>query len=147
MADKIYNAGLALIGAGLHFENADLRALLVMSDTTADTENAGVDVLDDFSDLDEADGANYARVSLTGVSYTRDDGNNRATFDANDVVFTELGACTRDVVGCVIYLHDTDDTASVPIFFLEFEGTPNGLNFTVEFDAAGIAHIRQGQSS
>jgi hypothetical protein len=105
----------------IDYVNDDIRAILVMSDTTCDTEVDGIDFIDDYTTLDELDAGGYAREVLAGKAVAVDDGNDRAEFDANDESFAGLGGdATRTIVGVLIYKHVTNDTDSIPLFYSEF---------------------------
>lgn len=146
MATRVYNelkrAALAAYLAG----GADIRIALLMTNTTADTENDGKTTISGgtgFTTLDDFDGANYVRKALTTEAVNKDDGNDRAEFDADDVTWTALGAGTRSIQGILVYKHVTNDADSVPIAWLEFSSvkTPDGSDFTVQWDAEGILQL------
>lgn len=122
----------------------DMRALLVMSNTTADTEE-DTDFIGNFTTLDEYDGANYARQALVNESFAVDTTNDRFVFDADDVVFTSLGAGTRQAVAVILYLHVTTDADSKPIYYIDTGGFPfdgNGQDATIAWNASGIAYLQ-----
>jgi hypothetical protein len=121
----------------------DVRAAMLMTNTTADTENDGIVNLDDITTLDECDGSGYARVALTGEAITKDDANDRALFDANDVAWGTIGAATRAVAGVLIYVEVGADSADIPLVWLEYASpkTMDGSAFTSTFNAAGISEL------
>lgn len=122
----------------------DIRAILVMSNTTADTENDGIVYVSDYTTLDECDAGGYARVALSGEAVNKDDANDRATFDANDVVFTSLGGdASRNAVGVVLYKHVGADSANPVIVFHEFTSpvTSAATQITVPFAASDILRL------
>lgn len=129
-----------LLNGGLDLDSQDMRVLLVMTNTTADTDqDAGT--ISAFGTLDEMDGANYVRKALANEAVNEDDPNNRAEFDADDVVWTSLGAGTRSMQGLVVFRFVTNDADSIPIAFIDSGGFPvaaNGLNFSVSWNAEGI---------
>lgn len=143
MANFIYNeAKRAIAEAEIDFGSggSDIRALLVMTNTTADTET-NVNTLSGFTTLDEMDGANYARIALSGEVVNEDSGNNRAEFDASDITWSNLGAGTRQVQAVIIYKHVGADSSNVPIAFIDTGGFPfsaNGGNVTIQWNAEGI---------
>jgi len=55
------------LAAGNVTGSADLRIILVMSNTTCDTET-GAQTMSDFTTIDECDGAGYAELDLAGVT-------------------------------------------------------------------------------
>lgn len=122
----------------------DVRALLVMSDTTVIADR-DAEFLDDITDLDEYDGSGYAREALAAESFAVDLANDRWIFDADPIVFAALGVGTRQCVGMILYLHVTDDTDSKPLKFINGTGFPfdgAGTDVTLTPPAAGIALIR-----
>lgn len=142
MANFIYNeAKRAIAAAEIDFDAPnDFRVLLVMTNTTADTED-DVNTISGFSTLDEMDGSGYTRQSLTGDTLTEDAANNRAEYDASNITFTAVGAGTRQVQAAIVYKHVTNDSDSVPIAFIDTGGFPftaNGGDITITWNAEGI---------
>lgn len=132
-----------LASGNVDLDAADLRVALCMTNTTADTEE-DVDFLSGFTTLDECDGANYARVDLANVGLTRDDTNDVSFVDADDAVFSNLGAGTRQNQGALVHLHVTDDDDSFPAFWIDTGGFPfdgTGSNNTIQWAAGGIAEV------
>jgi hypothetical protein len=122
----------------------DIRALLVMSNTTADTDEDATFIAD-IGTLDEYDGASYARVALTGEAFAVDTTNDRFGFDADAFVFAALAVGTRQCVGLLLYLHVTDDTDSKPLLYIDGTGFPfdgNGSDVTFTPNAAGVMYSR-----
>lgn len=120
----------------------DVRAILVMSNTDADT-NVDAEFVGDLT-LDEYDGASYARVALTSEAFAADLADNRAEWTADQFVFTSLGAGTRQCVGLILYLHVTNDADSPVIAFYNGAGFPfdgNGQNVTFNVNAAGLLNV------
>jgi hypothetical protein len=140
-------AARALFEAELDLASIDARMALVMSNTTADTEE-DVLTIGDFTTLDEYDGSGYSTggQALDGESVAADNANNRAEFDATDEVFVNLGPGTRQCVGVVIYQFIGSFSASRPLFFVDTGGFPfdgNGNDITFQWNAEGVA---QGQA-
>lgn len=122
----------------------DIRAMLVMTNTTADTDqDAGT--ISAIGTLDEYDGSGYARAALT-QSVVRDDANNRAELDVNDFSFgSTVAAGTRQAAGMVIYRH-VDGTAAndLPIAYIDTGGFPfagNGGAINVTVNAEGLLQV------
>ncbi len=132
MASKVFNEGKE------NFAQEDIltitvKALLLMTNTTADTENDGISATTDFTTLDEHDGSGYAQQTLASKTITKDDTNDRAVFDAADVTFTSLGAGTRDVAG-VLLVWDDGGTLR-PISWHEYTSprVADGTDFVVQW--------------
>lgn len=146
MASVVYNEFKRASAAGeidLDTGGNDIRVALLMTNTTADTENDAKVYVGDFTTLDECDGANYVRKALANEAVNKDDTNDRAEFDADDVTWTALGNGTRAIQGALIYKHVTNDTDSPIIAFVEFSATqnPGGSDFTVSWNAEGILQL------
>lgn len=141
MASFIYdNAKKLLMNGGLDLDTHDIRILLVMSNTTCDTEDTKL-TISGFTTLDEMDGAGYARVALTNEAVT--DSGTYGKFDADDVTFTAVSAGTRSITGAVIYRFITNDTDNVPIAYIDFGGdfAANGSNIVITWSATGIINL------
>lgn len=140
MASFVYNeAKRAFLQGEINLASDDIRLLAVSTNTTADTED-DVNTLSGFTTLDEFDGANYVRKSLSGETVGEDAANNRAEFDATDVTFPALGAGTRPIDGFILYKFVTNDSSSIPIAYIDppsnFNG--NGGDVTITWNAEGI---------
>jgi len=144
MASVVYNAfKQAVAQANIDLDADDIRVALVMSNTTVDTENDAKVYVGDFTTLDECDGANYVRKALANEAVNKDDANDRAEFDADDVTWTALGVGTRTTVGVLIYKHVTIDADSPAIAFVEFASpvTHDGTDFTIQWNVEGILQL------
>lgn len=134
--------------ADLDFDEAghDIRVLLAMTNTTADTDqDAGT--LSAITTLDEYDGSGYTRQALASQSVVRDDANNRAEITATSPI--EFGATvgpgTRSAAGAVVYRH-VDGTAAndQPIAWIDSGGFPingGGGPFRININAEGLLQI------
>lgn len=144
MADFVYTKAKQLLLAGdIDFDEAgdDIRVLLVMANTTADTEE-DVDTLSAITTLDEFDDTGYSRVALANQATAEDEANDRGEFDADDVTFSGLnGDGSRNVQAAIVYKHVTDDTDSVPIAYIDSGGfplDPGSGDLTIQWNAEGI---------
>lgn len=142
MANFVYTTAKKGLMDGTIDLTGDIRVMLCMSNTTADEEE-DTTFIDQFTTLDEHDGANYVRKALASGAVTNDDANDRGEFDAADVVWTALGAGTRAAAGLVLYLFVSDDTDSVPIAWIDDGApfSPNGGNVTYQWNAEGIIQL------
>lgn len=126
--------------AGVNLATADMRVMLVMTNTTADTDQDAT-LISDITTLDEGDGSGYARESIgSGNQVTADDPNDRAEWDASDIVFALLGAGTRQYEGAIIYVDLGADTTSIPVAYIDddFPFTGNNSNVGFTWNAEGI---------
>lgn len=136
----VFTKALTAIASGdVHFDTDDIRVALVMTNTTADTEE-DTQFMSGFGTLDEMDGANYVRKALT-EAVNEDLTNDRAEFDAPDVTWTALGAGTRSVAGAIVLKHVTNDTDSIPLLYIDSGGFPkaaSGGDVSIQWNSEGI---------
>jgi hypothetical protein len=133
-----------LLNGDLDLAAADVRVALVMSNTTADTEQ-DADVVDDITTLDEYDGTNYARQAIGTEAVNEDAANNRAEFDGDDIQFADLGVGTRQAVAMFVYIHiDGTDANDLALAYIDSGGFPfdgNGGDVDVAWNAEGILQL------
>jgi hypothetical protein len=139
MASFVYTPALALLSAANL--NA-LQMLLVMTNTTADTE---VDAENpaDITTLDEMDGVGYARETLTSEAVNVDLANNRAEVDWDDATFPAMANGTRQIQGWMVIQVVGGAATDLNKFYQDFSSTinPGGSALTVQGDAEGWAQI------
>ncbi len=142
MANFWFTHGVTGVMGAINMATDDIRVMLVMSDTSANTDE-DAEHIDDITTLDEYDGANYVRKALASKAVTPDESNNRAEFDATDVEWTGLGAGTRELTGAVIYKHVNDDTDAIPLQYIDdnLPMTPGGGAVILSFNTEGVAQL------
>lgn len=144
MASKLNLPGMQdlLDGTSKWSAADDFRGRLLMTNTTADTENNKA-TLSAYTTLDSFDGSGAGSVAFTGEAVNVDSGNNRIEVDADDLAFGALGNGTRQIQGCIIYKFVTNDSDSVPTFFVQFSSSfnPAGASVTIQWDAEGIVQF------
>jgi hypothetical protein len=141
MASQVYNSALGgLMDGSIDLDNDDIRAALLMTNTSADTDNDAIDFVGDIGTLDECDGANYVRKALASESVNVDDTTDKAYFDATDVTWSSLGAGTRSNQGVLVFKFVTNDADSPVIAWVEFAAPINGdgNDFTVQWSSSGV---------
>lgn len=122
----------------IDWDTDDIRCLLVMTNTTADTET-DKEFISQFTTLDEFNGAGYARQTMAGEAVNQDTPNARAELDATDEAFAALSNGTRQIQGVVFFKFVTNDADSIPIAYTAFTAfNPGGSVLTLEFNAEGI---------
>ena len=132
------------MNGGVDLDTDDIRAALLMLNTTADTEIDAITFVDQYTTLDECDATGYARVALASEAVVADDANDRAEFDAADASFTGMsGDATRDIQGVLIYKHVTNDANSIPIAFIDFSADipKTATQVDIPWDAQGILQL------
>ena len=141
MASFVYTpAKTKVLTASFSYATADMRIILCMTNTTADTDQ-DAEFVASIGTLDEYDGAAYARKTLAGEAVNEDLANNRAEFDANDIQWAALGAGTRQAAGMILYRFVTNDADSPVVAWIDSGGFPfsgNGGNVDVAWNAEGI---------
>lgn len=146
MADVVYNNFMEELMKGtIDLSTDDIRVRLCMTNTTCDTEEE-VATLSGFTTLDTCDGSGYADQALANEAVSIDATNDRAKFDADDTVFSSLGAGTRNTQGVLVYKFVTDDTDSIPLMWIDFANqvVHTGSDFTIAWNADGIGYMEQG---
>jgi hypothetical protein len=124
----------------------DLRVMLVMSNSTFDTDT-NVGNLSDFTTIDECDGAGYVQLDLASVAVAWDSSNARLEYDAADGDLDGgsgiITASTRDVTGFIVYRY-VDGTAAndVPWFGRDIGPyTLAGGAFDFQWNTEGILQL------
>jgi hypothetical protein len=125
-------------GAGFNMLG-DIRLILVMTNTTCDTQNDAIEFLDEFTALDEYDGTGYARLALSTATPTfvadTTRNSNKLQCASHPAFPTLSGDGTRNVQGVLYYWNVlADDTQSVPFLYAPYTTprVPDGGTFTVE---------------
>ena len=150
MASKIPNSALAnLINGTIDLNTSDIRARLVMTNTTCDTEIDAINNLDDYTTIDVADATGYADVALSGETVTANDTDNRGDFDTtSDIVFTGLGGnATRNYQGVLLYKYvDGTNANDIPLAFVEFSSAipKEATQVTVPSSTTNLLQATQG---
>lgn len=144
MADFWYTPAKQKLAKGdLDFDTLDVRAILCMSNTTADTDQDAA-TISAIGTLDEYDGPGYSRIDFAGAAVNQDAANNRAEIDYSDGSFgTTVAAGTRNWVGIIYYQH-VDGTAAndIPIAWKDLtaaNGNGGAVNLTV--NAEGLLQV------
>jgi hypothetical protein len=126
------------------FDTLDVRAILVMSNTTADTDQDAA-TISAIGTLDEYDGSGYSRPDLGVSTITQDDTNNRSEIDFGDFTFgATVAAGTRQAVGMIYYVEIGADSSDWPIAYIDTGGFPfdgNGNAVTVSVNAEGLIQV------
>jgi hypothetical protein len=144
MASFVYNiAKFQLLNGDIDFNAPDdIRVLLLEAATDENPDD--VDVAAVLARAGTTELVTYTRGALAAEATTQDDANDRAEFDANDIVFSSVVA-QNAIVAYVVYKFITNDASSIPIMFVDdatgLPLTPNGSDITITWDAQGILQL------
>lgn len=145
MASVVYqNALMATFENTIDWETDNLDALLLMTNTTADT-NPDADTCADLT-LDESDATGYAHEDITNPAVTADDADDEMVWDADDFVWSGLsGDATRDYQGALVVKYVDGSTGDIPLFFIDFTSdvTSAATQVTAPGPAEGFLNIGQ----
>ncbi|MBI4822672.1 MAG: hypothetical protein HY805_00350 [Nitrospirae bacterium] len=139
MANVIYNSFKKKIADGnIDLDTDTIKVLLVTSAYVPDQD------LHDFKDdvTNEITGTGYTAggQALANKTVTQDNTNNKAVFDADDVVWASSSLTAR---GAVIY-KDTGTAGTSPLIaYIDFSAdkTSSNGNFTIQWNASGILSL------
>lgn len=148
MASAVPNSALTrLLNGGIDLDTDDIRARLVMTNTTCDTEIDAINDLADYTTIDPADASGYSDVALASEAVNTDDTNDRAEFDATNISFTGLGGdATRAYQGVLLYKYvDGTNLNDIPVAYIDFTATlpSTATQVDVTWDAEGILQLAQ----
>lgn len=150
MASFVYTKRFTeLLNGDLDFAADDIRAILVDSGTTLDTEE-DIDTFAGATTIGEITATNYSSggAALASEAVNEDLPNDRAEFDAADLTWSSLGGATNDTIqAIVIYKWITNLNSSKPIAYLDSAKisqlplTTNGGDVTFQWNAEGILQL------
>jgi hypothetical protein len=146
MANAVPNsAKVRLLTGVIDLDTDDIRARLVMTNTTCDTEVDAINHLSDYTTIDPCNATGYADVALSSKVVNADDTNNRAEFDAADISFTGLGGnASRQYQGVLLYKRvDGTNANDLPVAYIDFTSTlpATATQVNVPWDAEGILQL------
>lgn len=151
MANFWYDHALYLIATKqIDLATDDIRMLLVMTNTTADTERSAA-TFAGLTTLDEYNGSGYASPggALASLAVIEDNVNRLVKFSSAAKTFATLGAGTRQCQAAIIYKFVTALSSSIPIAFIDtVTGTPafpftgNGANVVLTPAANGWMNLQ-----
>lgn len=135
-----------ILDGTIPISSADLRIILLMSNTTAAADE-DADLLSSIGTLDEYNGTNYTAATGYAVqnrSFTTDTGADRGFLDYDDLAFPNLGAGTRACVGYALIVRVTPFLSSLPVLFQDQGGFPftaTGSTVTIQVSASGALGV------
>jgi len=145
MASVVFqNALLKTFEGDLDWETANLDALLLMTNTTADT-NPDADTCADLT-LDEADATGYNHEDITSPAVSADDADNEMVWTSDNWVWSGLsGDATRDYQGALVVQYVDGGNGDIPMLFVDFDSdvTSAATQVTAPAPAEGFLNIGQ----
>lgn len=143
MADTIFNVGKGKIAYYATLPAANDALIAVPIETTGIESDA---TLQDYADLGTLLAASnneqttMGRKTLSSVTVTVDNTNNRVDVDAADITWT---AATGNAISAILICYDGDTTSGtdsniIPLVKLDAVATPAGGDITFSFNAAGF---------
>jgi len=92
---------------------------------------------------DECDFTNYARQTLSSVTWTVDDTNDRGDGDADNILFASAGGASNNTIGKLIifYVPDTGaeaDSSNIPLTFHSYDETTSGTGLSITIPTGGF---------
>lgn len=87
---------------------------------------------------------NYARKTLTGLTSTVDDTNEKVNSDCSDVTWASAGGITNNTLVKAIFYWDADgtDANAIPLAAFDFAVTTDGSNLTLRTGTSGFYEVR-----
>ncbi|PYS90496.1 MAG: hypothetical protein DMF62_04855 [Acidobacteria bacterium] len=113
MADTVYNVAKARVASGATDLDTSTLKMLLLKTTAAGAFNpdlVSVTALKAVSGVVEADFTGYVRKTLTSVTVTQDDTNDRANVDSANVTWDPAGGATNNTPVAAVIYHDVDGT-------------------------------------
>lgn len=147
MAVLTYNQGRTDIGDGtIDFLTQTIKIMLVTSSYVANKNDQFVEEGANDANEHELSGTGYTagfagsgRKTLATKAVNKDDPNDRDEWDADDITWTGIDAGTA--AAAIMYFHNTADTDSVLIAYIDSGGFPivtNGGDLTIQWNVEGI---------
>ena len=112
--------------------------VLKMSLVTTAYASISIDDTTAITSLTEYLGANYVIKTLAGQSVTQVDASDLAKFNGDDIVWTSLGDHATDITAAVLW---DDSVSDYVLMKWEITTQPNGADYTLAFNANGIATL------
>lgn len=148
MADFVFNIAKGKTGYYATLPAANDALIVVLLQSTGIEADATLKDHDDLAALlagtsDEATFTNYARKSITSVTNTVDDTNDRLDSDFADQTWTSAGGATNNTIAKLLVCYDPDTTAGtdvdlIPLTAHDFSVTTDGSDLIAQVAAAGF---------
>lgn len=139
MSSLVYNGTKeALLNGNFDFGSDDLKVVLVTDGYTPDID--ADEFLDDISSEVSGTGYSSGGKSLANVSVGRDDANDRAYLDADNLTWPLATFTAR---AAVVYQNTGTPSTSRLLAYVDFDEDKisSGQDFTIEWHANGILYL------
>ncbi len=139
MANLIFNKGKTeILNGGIDLLSDTLKCALVTASYAPDKD--AHDFFDDVTDEVSGTGYTAGGKTLANNAVNQDNTNDRAEFDADDVIWTVSTLTAR---AAVLYKDTGTPGASPLIAYIDFgsDYITSGTDFTIEWDAEGIFYL------
>jgi hypothetical protein len=110
--------------SGENFTSGRVKLALLKTGTAAPTTPDAA-VLADISPLAEFDGIDYERIPIVDPEVLYDDVAGTVTYAMGTAKWENVGGGTGPIAGVLMYLHNTDDTDSIPLIFWDKNNLPS----------------------
>ena len=140
MADFVFNVAKGAVAEKVRDNPAKLGVLLLKTAEADSSMKHRDTVADLLAGSTEADFTNYSRkTGLTGT-VTVDDVNDRTDVSLPNQTWIAAGGATNNtlVKAVIFYEESASDSGRIPLVALDFVGTTDGTNLSIDFDAAGF---------
>ena len=147
MADGVFNIAKGKTGYYASQAGVGNAALIVVAFKVIEAD----DTLNNYDTLaavlagtnTEANFTNYARKTVTSVTSTVDDTNNRLDVDFGDQTWTSAGGATNNSLVKLVVAYDADTTSGtdsniIPCTYHDFTATTDGTDLVAQIAAAGF---------
>lgn len=143
MADTVFNVAKGRVAYYATLPAANDALIAVPIETSGIESDATLQDYDDLAALLAASNneqSTMGRKTLSSVTVTVDDTNNRVDVDAADITWT---AATGNAISAIVICYDGDTTGGtdsniVPLVKLDAVATPAGGDITFSFNSAGF---------
>jgi hypothetical protein len=143
MADFVFNISLGQVKTQAGLANANDAIIVVPIETTGIEADGTLRDHDDLAALlagTSNEQTTLGRKTITSVTITVDDTNNRTDFDVADQTWA---ASAGNAISALVFNYDSDttgggDASIVPMSKHDFVATPDGSDITAVINASGI---------
>jgi len=145
MASEMTNEAKYQLGKGTIDLSSDNIVVVLL--TSAHTPLPTNDTYADIKGDEHATGGNYTKgtgVNLSGASWSKDAGNNRAYLDGTDTVYSNVTLTNVRYAAYVIGTASLGDS-DVVLCVCDLQATysPSSVDLTVQHDSDGICELRR----